>query len=345
MGLFSKASNKARDLGKRLELRSVLQNNAPQGVILYRLPEENFNTKSVLIVAPGEQAVFIRNAQIVSVIKQSGTHKLSTSSFPFLSSLHSILTSGQDAYTCQIYYVRTVTSKEQDFGCGLQVRDPVLKFWTDIGVQGSYRVRVVDGAAFLTNLFATGRSMITPEELQDYFNNEIRAHVKSTLTQQIEASGEEILGIEKHLNSFSQMIQPKLNISLSPYGLEVERFVVSALKIKKDEMRSKQESIIAGGNTMNMIGERNYSKIRQLDIFEKAAENSNGSAFSTIMGAGMGAGMGAEMGRKIFNMSSDRSDEYQDDDSGQARGGFCPNCGKPVGATDKFCRNCAAKLT
>lgn len=342
MGLFSKTSNKARDLGRRLELRSVLKNDAPEGVVMYRLPEENFHNKSVLIVAPGEQAVFVRNGKVVSLIRDAGTHTLNTSNYPFLSALRSILTSGEDAYTAQVYYVRTVTSREQEFGCGLQVRDPVLKFWTDIGVQGSFRVQIVDGAAFLTNLFATGRTMISPEELQDYFKSEIRKHVKSTLVQQIEAGGEEILGIEKHLDTFSSLVHPRLNDSLEEYGLRVERFSISDMKIKKDEMRERQENLIAGGSTMGIIGEERYARIRELDILEKAANNKDGGIAATMASAGIGL----QFGRKFGEALSDNTGSPQKNAPSQQGGGaFCPECGSPVGANDKFCRACGTKLT
>lgn len=341
MGLFPKTAAKARKMGESLELTSVLKNTAPEGAVMYRLPEENFNTGSVLIVQPGEQAVFVRNGAIVSLFKEAGTYRLTTSNYPFLSDVKSLLTSGRDACTCQIYFVRTAVSKEMEFGCGLQARDPVLKFWTDLGVQGSFKVRISDACAFLTQVFASGRRTIAAEDLPDYFLGEMRRHVKACLSEQIAESGEEILGIEKHLEAFSATLHPRLNQALAECGLELDRFSVSGMKIKNDGMRRRQEELIAEGSTMGIIGDDRYRTIRALEIYEKAAGANSGMA-GAVLNAGAGLEIGRQMGTALGQaLSADRPASR----AKEAGAAVCPACGQPVGEGDRFCRHCAAKLT
>ena len=57
MGLFGKNTGAGQD-GAR-HWTNVIKNSGPGGLLLWRQPEEDFNTDSTLVVMPGESAVFV----------------------------------------------------------------------------------------------------------------------------------------------------------------------------------------------------------------------------------------------------------------------------------------------
>ena len=58
MGIFSK---------KSVHILNTIKNEAEQNILLWKCPVEDFNTNSVLIVNPSEQALFYKNGNLVDV--------------------------------------------------------------------------------------------------------------------------------------------------------------------------------------------------------------------------------------------------------------------------------------
>ena len=59
MGLFNKNPNEAAYVGGKKHWADVIKNSGPGELLIWRQPEEDFNTNSTLIVMPGEEAIFI----------------------------------------------------------------------------------------------------------------------------------------------------------------------------------------------------------------------------------------------------------------------------------------------
>ena len=58
MGLFDRNPNEAAFVGGKKHWADVIKNSAPGELLIWRQPEEDFNTNSTLIVMPGEEAIF-----------------------------------------------------------------------------------------------------------------------------------------------------------------------------------------------------------------------------------------------------------------------------------------------
>ncbi|OUQ16231.1 hypothetical protein B5E84_12720 [Lachnoclostridium sp. An14] len=122
MALFG-IGEKARSQGKK-HWTNVIKNTGPGGLLLWRQPEEDFNTGSTLIVMPGECAVFVSGGKSVEVF-ESGTYQLSTGNYPFLTRLQSLFSGGVSVFHCAVYFVRKADSQEIRWGTEtpIQVRD------------------------------------------------------------------------------------------------------------------------------------------------------------------------------------------------------------------------------
>ena len=56
MALFGKNPNEAAYTGGKKHWADVIKNTGPGELLIWRQPEEDFNTNSTLIVMPGEEA-------------------------------------------------------------------------------------------------------------------------------------------------------------------------------------------------------------------------------------------------------------------------------------------------
>ena len=62
MSIFDKKSGNSK---KSHTILSTLKNSESGRFLVWKLPEEDFNDKSVLIVNPGEEAIFVNSGTIV----------------------------------------------------------------------------------------------------------------------------------------------------------------------------------------------------------------------------------------------------------------------------------------
>ena len=58
----------------------MIKNSGDGNLLIWRQPEEDFNTNSTLIVMPGEATIFIKGGNIEAVFDK-GTYKFSTDNY------------------------------------------------------------------------------------------------------------------------------------------------------------------------------------------------------------------------------------------------------------------------
>ena len=87
MGLFNnKNENESAYVGGKKHWVDVIKNSGDSDMLIWRQPEEDFNTNSTLIVMPGEEAIFVKGGVIEQTFT-NGTYKLETQNYPFISRL------------------------------------------------------------------------------------------------------------------------------------------------------------------------------------------------------------------------------------------------------------------
>lgn len=307
MGLFKKNPNEIAYHEGQKHFTDVIKNTGPGELLIWRQPEEDFNTNSTLVVMPGEKAIFIKGGTVEQVF-ENGTYKLSTENYPFISRLRTILTGGISTFNCVVYFVRTAHSTEIRWGTDspIQVRDKVLGIATKLRCRGSYKVSIENPAKFLEKLIGNNVPFQLQEQLDDYFISEFQSKIKSIITKGIDESNTELLGIDSRLDEFSNAIQPYMQETLDNYGLRCVKFVVSAIDIDDDELRKRYDEIgmnayeerrMANAKTMSqreamdVLG-GDWGKQQSADILRDLANNPSAGNMGT-MGAGMGMGMAA----------------------------------------------------
>ncbi len=308
MGLFRNA-NEAAYVGGRKHFLDVLKNSGPAGVLIWKQPEEDFNTNSVLVVNPGEEAIFVKDGEIVNVF-QNGRHQLKTENYPFLSRIRNILSGGVSTFNCFVYFVRKADTMEILWGTDspIQLRDPVQGIATSIKARGSYKVSVADSSKFLVKLVGSNLTNLGPNDLERYFSNQFQSKIKSTIAKGLKETNEELLGVCSELEEFSEKITPGMQGVLDEYGLKLVNFSISAMDIPEDDPnRQLLEKAFAKKREFDVMG-AGYQTIKGIEIMGNMSENmasgsGEGGGMGSMAGAGMGLGLGMAAGGAFGNMA------------------------------------------
>lgn len=303
MGLFSRNSNEAAYVGGKKHWADVIKNAGPGELLIWRQPEEDFNTNSTLIVNPGEEAIFIKGGTVEQVF-ENGTYKLSTENYPFISRLRNAFTGGISTFNCVVYFVRKAHSVEIRWGTDspIQVRDKMLGIATRLKARGSYKVQIDNSVKFLEKLVGNNIPMQLQEELSKYFISEFQSKIKSVIARAVNESNTELLGIDARLDEFSNTIQPFMQEILNDYGLKCVSFVVSAIDIDDDELRRRYDEIgmdtiekmrnaQADKAVIGVLGD-DWARLQASKILGDLANN-QGAGGVAASGAGLGMGIGA----------------------------------------------------
>ena len=293
MGLFDRNPNETAYVGGKKHWTDVIKNSGPGDLLIWRQPEEDFNTNSTLIVMPGEEAIFIKGGNIEQTF-DSGTYKLSTENYPFISRLRNAFSGGISTFNCVVYFVRKAHSMEIFWGTDspIQVRDPVMMISTSVQARGSYKVQVDNPGKFLTKMVGNNVPFIMQGELNNYFISEFQQHIKSSLARAIRSANQEILGICAEQDILAGQIHPILQEILDDYGLKLITFTIAAIDIpENDPNRQKLEEAFANKSVMRILGD-DWGRQQASEMLHTLAANPGAGGIAAA-GAGMGMGMAA----------------------------------------------------
>lgn len=299
MGIFNKNPNEMNYQGGRKHWTDVIKNTGPEGQLVWKQPEEDFNTSSTLIVMPGEKAFFV-NRGVIEEKFSEGTYKLSTQNYPFISRLRNLFSGGISVFNCVIYFIRDSHSSEILWGTDtpIQVRDPLYHIQTHIQARGAYRVSISDPELFLKKLMGSIRTCTSQEDLDLYFASEFQQYIRSDISSMVVRSGQDVLTICASQVQLAEEIKKKLARTMISYGLNLESFTITAIEIPEDDPnRRTLEEAMAQNVKMNMMG-NNWDKVKQYEMMGKALDQV-GMSGSGMAGLGMEIGIGNAMAENV----------------------------------------------
>lgn len=302
MGLLNwKNSNESAYVGGQKHWVDVIKNSGDGNLLIWRQPEEDFNTNSTLIVMPGEQAIFINQGNIEQVFT-SGTYKLSTENYPFISRLRNVFSGGISTFNSVVYFVREADSKEIEWGTMQPIRygDPMLGP-VNIKAGGAYKIQIANPQKFLTKLIGNNIDFETQLGLNQYFANEFSMHIADAINrtlQELQSQNyKEVFHYVGNLVNFSKSVEPQIQSILDDYGLRIKAFSISRCK---DEYEDPEvEKMITDKKRMQYLG-GGWAAQQQVDIMKNISTNEGSGG---IAAAGAGLGMGLNMGSIFGNMT------------------------------------------
>jgi len=306
MALFAKNPNEEMYIGGKKHWTDVIKNSGPGELLIWRQPEEDFNTNSTLIVMPGEQAIFIKGGNIEQIF-DSGTYKLNTENYPFISRLRNAFSGGISSFNCVVYFVRKADSQEIRWGTQspVQVRDKVWGIRTEARARGAYKVRVANPALFLAKMLGNNVPYQEQYELENFFGSEFQGKIKSAVSTFLNAYEQELIGIDAYLDELSESIQPRIDEALKDYGLVCAKFSFEAIDIdtsKYDQIdvgtidatvdaKRRTTGYMVDKAGLDILG-NDWARVNAVGIMNSLANNP-GAGGVAAAGAGMGMGIGA----------------------------------------------------
>ena len=304
MGLFNKNVNAG---GNRNIIESIQRGN-DTGTLIYLDSQQDFNTNSIITVAPNEQVIFIKNGEFYGVLP-SGRHEVRTENYPVLSRIRNVLSGGVSTFTCQVYHVQT---NEQKVDWGTSAPIEIQDFFLgggEIGVPtlirgaAAFRVRFNinedDDASKNVFMHLMGdKSTYTVTDLGILFEAEIAQKISSVVGKTLETISVQrsINAISSQLEDFSIELKPKFDNVFVKYGLELVDFSFYNLNIEETETRQEYlRRRIGAANVSNP----NYNLAFQQEAMKDAVNNQSAG---NIAGAGIGLSMGMAMGNAFSQM-------------------------------------------
>lgn len=316
MSLFKKNPNETAFAGGKKHWTDVIKNTGDGNLLIWRQPEEDFNTNSTLVVMPGEEAIFV-NQGVIEQVFENGTYTLSTNNYPFISRLRNAFSGGISTFNCVVYFVRKASSVEIKWGTDspIQVRDKILGIATKLRARGSYKIQVENSAKFLETVIGNNIQFATQDDLNKFFISQFQSKIKSAVAKELCASETEVLGIDARLDEFSELIKPQVNELLLVNGLKCSAFSIMAIDIddenglreKYDQIGMSQIETIRGAQAQKAALDTlgiNWAQQQSAEVLKTMAANPGNIAGQ--MGAGIGMGMATanafgEIANQMFN--------------------------------------------
>ena len=303
MGLFHKNPSEANFAGGSKNVMESIQREHDTGTLIYLDPRSDFNTNSVITVAPNEQAIFIKNGEIYGVLPP-GRHEVKTENYPILSRIRNMLSGGISTFTCQVYHVST---SEQNIGWGtasaIFLGGGIIGVPTLIRGSGEFRVcfniREDDSAASTLFLRLMGdKSIYTVDDLAMLFRAQLSQKISKVVGKTLESRSkrESINAISSQLEDFATELTPSFKEVFTEYGLELVNFSFHNLTIEETEVRQKYLDRLIGS-----VHAGGYNIAVQQELAKDAVNNPGAGG---LAGAGAGLGMGLAAGGAFASMGA-----------------------------------------
>ena len=376
MSLIKRNPNESLYPTGKKTILTIIKNEASPQTILWRVPYEDFNEGSKVIVAENEEALFYKNG-VIEASFSGGEYSLNTDNYPFLSRIRNMTSGGISAYNCRIIYINKVHHLDNKWGTDgpIQVVDREFNIPLNLTARGSYSIQISNSKKFYMKFSGSTALALTSNDICENMRSPINQKIKSIISRVVSELNSEILGISSHLEEIAEYSRPLLEPIFDEYGVRMVNFYIEAIEIIEDESyrilkearadaAARLVSASAAKKEISILG-NDYGRVKTADIMTIAASNQGSNAVGDGLGLGAGIAMGGVMGASTMSvltpLSTPTSQPPQEHDFKDDRfeppsefiigpcghsipihSKFCPECGKP---TKKTCLNCGTEAS
>ena len=219
-----------------MPIMNVIKNSSMGNTLCFKVPYEDFNIGSQLIVAEYEEALFMKDGLIEEVFCP-GKYTLTTENYPFLTKFVSkFLTGGVSAYNCKVYYINKSHHLELKWGTGSAVRliDPVWGIEVHVQARGAYTAVVKDGKKFFLKMVGANVSA-DEKDIVKNFRTAFIQHITDELADYLVSQDNEVLVVCNKKKQLADELKPILNNILDEYGMELVNFYIENIEIPEND--------------------------------------------------------------------------------------------------------------
>lgn len=322
MGFFSK------------EFSNVVEwkENQPE-VLFWKWNNAEIKKGSVLIIRPGQDAIFLYNGRVEGIFTDEGQFDIESQIIPFLSTLKGFKFGFNSGLRAEVLFINTkeVLCK---WGTKNAINLPAagLPGGMPIRAFGTFNCRVADTMTVIDKL-AGIRQMYTVSDVKE----RIVASLDQLLMSWISKEGHDMFNLQADARSIAKGIESDLDMDMRKVGIGITDFKIESFSYP-EEVKKMQEKAAA----QSMVGDVNrYQQLAAANSMEKGGGSSAG-----IAGQMVGMQMGMAMGQQMVNQMNAGQQNAAAGNAGTlptVSPKFCPNCGTATTGS-KFCGNCGTQL-
>lgn len=344
-----------RNKAAKHSIIEVIRYDGPNDILIWKFPNEDFNTNTQLIVGPSQEAIFVKGGQVVWRFI-SGTYTLDTKNYPFIRALVGLVTGGVSPFQCSVYYVNKVYSMGIDWGTDtpISVVDPIYRVPIDVRSYGDFSLQVENGQMLLEKLVGQTQGF-SQDEVQQFFGNLMATQVRGIISGTMLEHQLSPIGIDAHLPEMSAAAAEKIRPIFEPYGMAVTHFTIGAITSPElDTIKQKARDLQEHRMETDVTAE-DQRKFAQAQAFENRELNVTeqekwvakmGETLAGNPGPMMGGGAGmhfpgmiggaivqpsasgtADIARMLLNHPDQQAEQPREDFSGTMPGGTMPGSG------------------
>lgn len=337
-------------------------------IIFYKWNNAEIKKGSVLIIRPGQDAIFMYNGKIEGIFKDEGRYDIESKIIPFLSTLKGFRFGFKTGLKAEVLFVNT---KEFTMRWGtkqaINLPSQALPGGLPIRANGTFNFKVGDYQLLIEKIAGVKKTYSTAD-----VRERVLAVLDQLLLRWIVREGKDMFNIQANAVEISKGIQDELDMELVKIGLTMTGFQIMSVTYPEEI-----QAMINKAASQSMVGDMN--KYTQMAFADALANGGSGGNMAVDMAsASMGMMMGQQMmqqmqgaaqgmtnpqaaGQAVPNPAAGAAGQAfqgtgaQPAGSGQAAGtagadepakvvpNFCPNCGAKTNGAN-FCGNCGTKL-
>ncbi len=257
--------------------------------MVWRFEREDHEIKygAKLTVREGQSAVFIHEGQLADVFTP-GLYMLETNNMPIMTTLNHWDHGFKSPFKSEVYFVNTTRFNDLKWG----TKNPIMARDPEFGpvrlrAYGTYSIRVVDPARFLTEIVGTDG-----EFTMDEISFQIRNIIVQEFSRIIAGSGIPVLDMAANTADLGKLVAAEISGTLAEYGLQIPELYIENISLPPavEEAMDKRTSMGIAGD----LGR--YTQYSAAEAMSAAAKTPGSQ-----MGAGLGMGMGMAMAQQMAN--------------------------------------------
>lgn len=322
MGLFSK------------ELANVVEwkENQPE-VLFWKWSNSEIKKGSVLIIRPGQDAIFMYNGRVEGIFTDEGQFDIESQIIPFLSTLKGFKFGFNSGLRAEVLFINTkeVLCK---WGTKNAINLPAagLPGGMPIRAFGTFNCRIADTMTVIDKL-AGIRQMYSVSDVKE----RIVASLDQLLMSWISKEGHDMFNLQADARNIAKGIESDLDMDMRKIGIGIDDFKIESFSYP-EEVKKMQEKAAA----QSMIGDVNrYQQLAAANSMEKGGASGAGVA-GQMVGMQMGMALGQQMVNQM-NLGQQNAPAANAGTLPTTSPKFCPNCGAATTGS-KFCGNCGTQL-
>lgn len=304
--------------------------------LVYKFPADTLVFGTRLIVNEGQAAVFVKGGQVCDMFFP-GSYILDTENLPVLYHFYNLPYGGKTPFTAEIYFINTKTKLDIPWGTSdpIQLIDPKYFVKLRIRAFGQMGLKLMDYGTFFRELIGSmnQNDIVSFDKIRLFYRGMVVTKVKSIISEIILSEKISALEISAHLDEISDKCKAEISADFEKYGFNVVNFFVQSINFPDDDF-AKINKILEDKAAFEIMGDGRYVTKRSFDVYEGAANNSNGVAGAFAAG-GIGMGVGVNVAQAAGPLSPQASEQKLVS---------CPKCGEKSVAGSKFCNSCGVRL-